>query len=51
VKDLPDFLKPYIEGKNNVRVEVIDYAGHFFRDLAAEDLTAVATEFFNEVLK
>ncbi|RLJ70805.1 alpha/beta hydrolase family protein [Hydrogenivirga caldilitoris] len=51
VKDLPDFLNPYIENKKNVRLEVIDYADHFFRDLAAEDLSAIAVEFFTEVLK
>ena len=49
VKNLPSFLKPYL--KENVRIEVVDYADHFFRDLAAEDLSAIAVEFFNEVLK
>ncbi|EDP75746.1 alpha/beta hydrolase [Hydrogenivirga sp. 128-5-R1-1] len=51
VKNLPEFLEPYIKGRDNVRVEVVDYAGHFFRDLAAEDLSAIAVEFFSEVLK
>lgn len=51
VKDLPKFLEPYVKGKKNVRIEVIDYADHFFRDLAAEDLSSIAIEFFQEVLK
>ncbi len=49
VKDLPRFLEPFL-GKN-ARLEVIDYADHFFRDLASEDLSSIAIEFFNEVLK
>ncbi len=49
VKDLPTFLEPYL--KENIRVEVIDYADHFFRDLAAEDLRDIAIEFFGETLK
>ncbi len=49
VKNLPEFLKPYIEGRKNIRIEVIDYADHFFRDLAAEDLRDLAVEFFREV--
>ncbi len=49
IRDLPEFLKPYL--KNNVRLEVIDYADHFFRDLAGEDLSAIAVEFFGEVLR
>ncbi len=51
VKDLPAFLKPYIKEKKNIKIEVIDYADHFFRDLAAEDLTSISLEFFGEVLK
>jgi pimeloyl-ACP methyl ester carboxylesterase len=51
VKDLPEFLNPYIKGKGNVRIEVIDYADHFFRDLASEDLSSIAVEFFEQVLK
>ncbi len=50
VRDLPSFLRPYLKGKNNVRVEVIDYADHFFRDLAAEDLAQIVTDFLKEVL-
>ena len=48
VRNLPEFLKPYIENRKNVRIEVIDYADHFFRDLAAEDLRDIAVEFFKE---
>jgi len=51
VMNLPKFLEPYIKGKENVRIEVIDYADHFFRDLAAEDLSSIAIEFFGETLK
>jgi len=51
VKELPAFLEPYIKGKKNIRLEVIDYADHFFRDLASEDLSAIAVEFFSEVLR
>ncbi|WP_457599943.1 alpha/beta hydrolase [Hydrogenivirga sp.] len=51
VRDLPGFLEPYVKDRKNIRVEVIDYADHFFRDLASEDLSAIAIEFFGEVLK
>lgn len=50
VKDLPGFLEPYLKGKDNVRVEVIDYADHFFRDLAAEDLSQIVVDFLKGVL-
>ncbi len=50
VRDLPGFLKPYVKDRRNVRIEVIDYADHFFRDLAAEDLRDIAVEFFKETL-
>jgi pimeloyl-ACP methyl ester carboxylesterase len=50
VEDLPGFLEPYIGNKENVKVEVIDYADHFFRDLAAEDLAQIVVEFLREVL-
>ena len=50
VKDLPTFLDTYIKDKGNVRVEVIDFADHFFRDLAAEDLGNIVVEFLREVL-
>ena len=49
VKNLPSFLKPYL--KENVRIEVVDYADHFFRDIAGEDLRDIALEFFREILR
>jgi len=51
VRDLPRFLKRHAGDMKNLRIEVIDYADHFFRDLAAEDLSALALEFFEEVLR
>ncbi len=51
VKNLPEFLEPYVKGKENVRIEVIDHADHFFRDLAAEDLSSITTDFLSDVLR
>lgn len=38
-----------LEGKQGVQFEVIDGAGHFFRDLYAEDLADIAEEFIGEL--
>ncbi len=38
-----------VEGKENVQFEVIDGAGHFFRDLYAEDMADIVEEFVGEL--
>ncbi len=48
VEDLPGFIKPFA-GKN-VRIEKVELADHFFRDLFAEDLSIAVTEFLEEIL-
>lgn len=45
VKDLTEKMEPIAARKENVRFEVIEDAGHFFRDLFAEDLADIAVEF------
>ncbi len=49
VKELDKFLEPYVKNKTNVRIEVIDFADHFFRDLAAEDLGNITVEFLRGI--
>lgn len=38
-----------LEGQENVQFEVIDGAGHFFRDLYAEDMADIVEEFVGEL--
>lgn len=47
--DLDKFLKPFIKEKKNMEIVVIDFADHFFRDLAAEDLSTVTLEFLGKL--
>ncbi len=45
VSELDKFLEPYVKKNERVEVKVIDFADHFFRDLAAEDLGAITLDF------
>ncbi len=49
VPNLSDKMKPYISP--NVRLAIVQDAGHFFLDLFAEDLADVILEYIQETIK